>query len=233
MFIRITRYVLAVIILAVLAGFVLVLFFPQWILPTLGGVLLRQTPLRHCDAVVVLRGGAEQLRALTAVEIYERGLCDYVIISTSLADNEPLRLRQRGIHIPTGQEVMQSVLEQAGIPPGRIIIGREQPGGGTTGEARRILALARKREFSRLTLVTSWYHTRRCLWIYREMNTEDGPEVDVRAAETDLSGPGDWWRYRYQAVNVLEEVVKWGILLVWPGGDPGFRDDPAAAPARE
>ena len=117
---------------------------------------------------------------------------------------------------------------QASVPPTNIVLGNEEPGGGTLGEAIRVKKIVKALNINKIILVTSWYHTRRVRLIYSSVfsNTDVQPIIIAAKKEYSKSLPSNWWKYRYQAMAVLVEFGK--LLLAYLGVDSklGFSDDP-------
>ncbi len=149
-----------------------------------------------CDAIVLL-GGATGERDPLAADLYRRGISRLVVVTGrgDCLDNV------RG-------------LVTRGVPTNAIVFECEAR---TTQEnavfAARIL---RERHCTNITLVTSWYHSRRSLATFRRF----APDLKARCAVVERP-----LTLRYQVPYIAAEYVKtviyafrWGI---WPWSLPG------------
>jgi uncharacterized SAM-binding protein YcdF (DUF218 family) len=93
-------------------------------------------------------------------------------------------------------------------------------GAGTYGEARAAAAFARDSGLRRLVIVTSPYHTRRSLALFRHVLAEAGIEVGIAAANVEPPiQPSWWWLWPYDRAYVPYE---WAAILfyAWEYGVP-------------
>jgi len=98
-------------------------------------------------------------------------------------------------------------------------------GSGTYGEARAALAFARGSGLRRLLIVTSPYHTRRSLALFRHVFAQTGIEVGIAAATVEPPiQPAWWWLAPYDRAYVPYEWAaivfyawEYGVPL-WPRG---------------
>ncbi|MDY7038960.1 MAG: YdcF family protein, partial [Thermodesulfobacteriota bacterium] len=117
-------------------------------------------------------------------------------------------------------------LIQLGIPEEQILVGKRTPGGGTRGEIIRIRKMMVEKNFRKAIVITNWWHTKRVREICKGMLNEAGMLAFVVAAKNDNSQPGNWWKYRYEALNVLEEFPKLLVYYLSPSSKLSFNDDP-------
>lgn len=90
---------------------------------------------------------------------------------------------------------------------------------GTYGEARACLAFATQMRIHRLLIVTSPYHTRRALAIFRKVFADTAVEVGIQPASvTSQADPNRWWRtpydrwyVRYEWLAVVFYTFRYGI----------------------
>ncbi len=196
------------------------------ILQRIGKYLLVKDEIAHpTDIVVILRGGTNFERLFEAYEIYSEGNARKVGIPKSLFDIGFQLLKRRDIKIHSGQEQLKEILIQLNIPETDIILDKQLPGGGTYGEALRIKNLVSKMSgVNSITLITSWFHTRRTKMIYRDIFRDSGISIFVHPAlRFPSSTPSNWWKYRYQTVAVCLELIK--IIGYYFNIIPKFSDD--------
>jgi uncharacterized SAM-binding protein YcdF (DUF218 family) len=103
-------------------------------------------------------------------------------------------------------------LSLLGVPAERV---REVvlTGPGTHGEAVATLGYARDTGLRRLVIVTSPYHTRRSLAVFRKVFEGTGVEIGVEPALADsVAQPGRWWWGGYDRAYVAYE---WAALVYY------------------
>jgi len=213
---------------AVLAA--LLLLRAQWVLRGLGELLVQDGEPTISDVVVVLRGDEDYSRAATAARLFNQGFAHKAFVSSAVRDKAAIGMAKLGVKLPKEQDLIRSVLMQLGVPAEAIVLDGNEPGGGTLGEARRIRAMAEAEGWQRILVVTSWFHTRRAAAILRSVFQGSGREVQVVRSQDEAVGPDNWWKFRYEAVNVLLEYAKWAVWLATPAGDIEFSDNPGLKP---
>jgi len=102
-------------------------------------------------------------------------------------------------------------LQRLGIPSDRVrIVPLTSPG--TYGEALATLAFVRRTPIRRLLIVTSPYHTRRSLAVFREVLAPAGVELGVEAADSSPAHPTRWWATPYDRAYVAYE---WAAIVYY------------------
>lgn len=96
-------------------------------------------------------------------------------------------------------------LQQLGVPPERVqIVPLSSPG--THGEALATLEFARRAGFRRLLIVTTPYHTRRALAVFRSVFQGTGVQIGVApATASSPARPDRWWASPYDRWYVTYE----------------------------
>jgi uncharacterized SAM-binding protein YcdF (DUF218 family) len=85
--------------------------------------------------------------------------------------------------------------------------------GGTHGEAVATREFARREGVQRLLIVTSPYHTRRALAVFRKVFEGTGVTLGVQPAIDDsVARPGRWWSGGYDRAYV---VYEWAALIYY------------------
>jgi uncharacterized SAM-binding protein YcdF (DUF218 family) len=149
------------------------------------------------DAIVVLLGGLES-RPARAAGLYRDGLAPRVLLC-------------RGNPPPPGfiDEPLIAVRRMAvlGVPESAITL---IPAAvtSTKNEAEAILKAARADGLSRITVVTTSFHTARALWIFRKVFRGSGIDVHVAAATNPLFDEANWYRTDEGAMIYFIETVK-------------------------
>lgn len=150
-------------------------------LETAGHLLTVRDPLVPVDAIIAISGDGTGERAWTAARLSRRGLAPWLILSGSALGRAP-----GGATAAMVREAMA-----AGVPQERILV--EQTSLSTRDNARNSADLMEAQGLHTAILVTSPYHTRRALWIFRAEFAPRGLTVRVYAAEDSFFDPRLWW----------------------------------------
>ena len=199
----------------------------EFVLRGLGNFLYKaDKEFPKSDVIVILRGGesSDVSRTLTAIELYREGYGEYLLVSAALVDQIKDRLAELAIVFPSAQERIYSICTQSGIDQDRIILDDQPPGGGTSQEIKRIINVMNRRGYKDCIIVSDWYHTRRVKAICSRLFPKD-TEYAVVASTHSISAASNWWRYRYETINVLEEVPKLAVFYLSPFFKVSFADD--------
>jgi len=175
-----------------------------------GKWLVREDPLSHADAIVVLSGSMPS-RAEEAAKIFQMGYAPEVWVSRP--NSVASELEKMNITY-TGEETYnREVLIQTGVPANAVrifsdsIIDTEQE----IAEVSRRLRAEKK---SSAIIVTSPQHTRRVRVLWRRL-AEPGQVAVVRAAREDNFDADHWWSNTRDAFAVTREVM--GLMNAWAG----------------
>ena len=175
-----------------------------------GRWLVREDPLAHAGAIVVLSGGMP-FRAEGAADLYRQGYAPEVWITRP--QSPAFALSAMGIHFIGEEEYSREVLTHEGVPPNVIhilpgeVVDTEQE----IGEISRAMQIDHK---STVIIVTSPEHTRRvhALWVSLAGRKE---KAIVRAASEATFDRDHWWRNTHDAYAVVRELL--GLANTWAG----------------
>jgi uncharacterized SAM-binding protein YcdF (DUF218 family) len=167
------------------------------------------------DAVVVL-GGGDPARALEAAAIYRAGKARFVVLTTENPPRIFEELKRNGVELFQNFENYRRVLAGYGVPANRILR-IEEPVGDTLEEIQRVREFTDSRQWRKLIVVTSNFHTRRTKMVARWVR-EPEIETPVTACRNDSFDPESWWRtqsgIRTFAIET-EKLVSYSLYL-WP-----------------
>ncbi|WP_230632275.1 YdcF family protein [Chromobacterium violaceum] len=166
----------ALALLAVLALVPLIRYSKSW--------LVAETPQPRADWIVVL-GGESGERVIGAAELYHQGRAPFVFVS---GEGDCLLIVRR--------------LQMAGVPRGKI--GYECLSNSTWQNAVLTRQALASRQPRRITLVTSWFHSRRALETFRQAWPEVEWGMHIVYPGNDLYHSLAW----YEAGAVLTEYLK-------------------------
>jgi uncharacterized SAM-binding protein YcdF (DUF218 family) len=180
-----------------------------WMIARAGSALLIEEPVAQPDAIISL-GSHEWERLPVAARLAAEHPNALVILT-----NPPVPTRFN-CH-DCAHRVDR--LRHMGVAESRV---RVLPilGAGTYGEARAAAAFASDSRLRRLVIVTSPYHTRRSLALFKHVLAETGIEVGIAGANVEPPiHPTWWWLRPYDRAYVPYE---WAAILfyAWEYGVP-------------
>ena len=176
-------------------------------------VLIVRAPLHQADALVVLAGAHSYLeRTHQAARVFRAGVAPLVLLTD---DRQQAGWSEREQRNPSFVEGAVRELQRQGVPAEAIRVLPDRVAS-THDEAVALRRESSARHFSRLLIVTSAYHSRRALLIFRRVLSPIRVEVGVDPAEPgqQTPRPGVWmftprgWR------DVAEEYLKLGVYAV-------------------
>jgi uncharacterized SAM-binding protein YcdF (DUF218 family) len=204
---RVVKIAAALVALAVL--------FVLLVVPRMGTFLVVDHEPVEADAIVILMGSVPA-RVLEAVELYDEGYADQIIMVHSYAEAEEV-LAARGVIYPGDAELTKIVAVELGVPGENISILPGQARS-TKDEAAVIRAyLEEKSDVNSLILVTSSFHTRRTLKIFEWALNGLAREINLisQASSYDSFQAETWWRDRQSAKMVVFEYLKLAYFYAW------------------
>ncbi len=197
------RFLFAVLFLILVASMMIVFRGVGW-------WLVREDPLAHADAIVVLSGGLPY-RAEGAAHCFESGYASEVWITRPEGPVE--ELKDLGIHYVGEEEYSRMVLIRLHVPENdafilpRTIINTEQ-------EVEEIVRELRNQGKTSVIIVTSPQHTRRVKALWKKLAGTNLTAI-VRSAPEDPFDADHWWRDTRSALSVARELL--GLINVWAG----------------
>ena len=197
------RRLLAVLALAVVAACVLGAMQG-------GRYLQHEDPLRKADAIFVL-GGTRLERPLEAVDLYREGWAPLVALSPGRPEDVEALLRARGFRFPSEIDVVRDLMAQMGVPRPAIVV-EGTIVDNTAEEAELLRAMALRRRWRTVIVVTAKYHTRRTGFAMRRALRGTDVVVIVRATRYDQSDPANWWRRR---ADFRFAISEWQKLIAY------------------
>src|SRR6266498_3782949 len=167
------------------------------LLTTSGSFLVVNNP-QHADVIVALAGETDR-RPIRAVELLRAGYSNRLLLDVPAAakiyDQQTIDVAQRYVN---------------GLPDHAKITTCPIVGLSTKTEAQDVVRCLGRTTGQRILLVTSDYHTRRALSIFRR--ELKGSEISVAAASDPAQFGGQWWKHRQWAKVNFDE---WAKLMWW------------------
>jgi uncharacterized SAM-binding protein YcdF (DUF218 family) len=187
-------------------------FSYAFILRSLANVLIVSEEPIPSDAIAVLAG--DPGRAVEAADLVKRRVAPYVLLTT---ENPPAvyeKARKDGIQLVLNHENYLRLLQGYGVPA--VDIFRvESYIGDTFDEVRRVGEFASEKGWTRLTIVTSNYHTRRARMVARYL-LQPNMRVAVVASHYDNFKPEAWWTSQAQMRTFaieLEKLITYSLYI--------------------
>lgn len=175
-----------------------VLLLAAWSLVAWAGAraLIVRSDLARADALVVLSGGSSYPeRTRRAAELFAEGRAPKIVLTNDGILGPWSDEKERN---PTFTELEAEALLGAGIPA-ESIEALPQQVSSTYDEALLLHDYARARGLRSILVVTSAYHSRRALWVWRRVFRESGISVGLVPASTGEQSPPPatwWWHWR-------------------------------------
>ena len=136
--------------------------------------LVVEKPLAH-PAVIVLLAGSYQDRIPVAATLFTRYRADKIVVTDDDVMRGWSRKYQRNL---SSREKAYEGLTNSGVP-GKSIELLPFSSSGTAYDARAVRDYLVNTSYKSILLVTSDYHTRRALWVFRQIFRNDPVEIGV------------------------------------------------------
>lgn len=175
-----------------------------------GRWLVREDPVGHADAILVL-SGSMPYRAEGAVQIYREGYAREIWLTRPEAPVQ--EMKALGVEYTGEEQYNRRILEQSGVPDAEIhvldgeIINTQQ-------EIEEASAEMKREGKQTILIVTSPEHTRRVRTQWKILAPKSEKAI-VRAAPEDPFDADHWWRNTRDALAVVREYL--GLLNAWAG----------------
>jgi uncharacterized SAM-binding protein YcdF (DUF218 family) len=212
---RKTTFRWSLVILIPLILVLLFILFSGAILRMMGGLVVVDEKPPYSDAVVVLNTGDEYYpRLIQAADIYQHGLVRNVVINGNRKTDNLRELEAKGFRrcCPWYADSVR-ILTMSGVPEDKIIWISAEDAYDTVSEADTVGKEIIRRNFKKVIITTSKYHTRRAKFIWKKMY-KNQLAVYMVSAKTDPYDPDNWWKDGRQIRWVLAEHGAW-IFYWW------------------
>lgn len=182
--------------------FILLLFlFKSQILLFLGNWLIVEDPLEKCDAML-LCAGSPQDRCLEGAKLFNERYVPVIYCFSELGGRFQL-LMPKGIK---DCDVTKHYLVHYGADSTSIIT--IPFGTSTYDEATGMIAIAKKRKYKKVMVVSSKFHTRRIDLFLRGRFEKAGIQMVLRGSSSLDYKEEDWWKHEYGLIFVSNEYIK-------------------------
>lgn len=184
-------------------------------LPLPGTFLQVPDRLEKADCLVPLRGD-DFFRFRKTVDLFSEGHSKNIVLSVTpeVSKKYDLAYRISGLDKVSGKDLTFKYFEYFGKNSERIFI-TEFEVTSTFSEAVATKELMVKNGFKSLLLVTSEYHMRRALWIFKWVFQGTGIEIYNVTADSELFDPSMWWRKERDVRRVAEEYGSFVLNFIF------------------
>jgi uncharacterized SAM-binding protein YcdF (DUF218 family) len=200
-------------------AFLFIAFFlylsSSMIMTRLGDFLVLDEEPVPSDAVVVLCTGVEYYpRLIEAAELFRKGFARKVVINGNRKTDVLRSLEEKGFQrcCPWYEESLR-ILLMFGVPKDQVICISAEDAYDTVSEAEIVGTEILQKEFTKIIITTSKFHTRRARFIWNK-RFGDTLSICSVSAKTDPYDPKGWWKEGRQIRWVLAEYGAW-IYYWW------------------
>lgn len=159
-----------------------------------------QPPPQASDAIVVISGDEQMARFQEGVNLYQRGLGQYLVFSGAAYDNGT-----------SNADVMHSLAVMRGVPDAAIL--EESQGGDTWGNAVFTRQVLEEHGLRSAILVTSPYHARRAKLTFDAAYAGSGISLMVHAAPDSQWRKLSWWQQSETRRLTFTELQKLAYIF--------------------
>ncbi len=189
--------------------YVLTILFLSWpvVAWAAARLLIVSEPLERADAIVLLSGSSVyKERAGRAAELYREGRAARIILTNDGFRGSWSNVEQRN---PFYHESTLTELTRSGVPRDAVEVLMPQVSS-TYDEAILLRKHIDEQRLSRILIVTSPYHSRRALWIFRQVfrGTEVRIGLEPARTGTQSPAPATWWLRQRGWQSVPTEYLK-------------------------
>lgn len=171
------------------------------ILRTIPHWLIKEDKLEKADALIVLSGNSFD-RGNKAVQLYNRGLAPIVICP---GGNPAYEFEILDMHI-TEAEAAKINLVRQGIPANAIVL--LNAGTSTAEEAALIADYLKNKNYRKVILLTSLYHTRRAKKVFSKYLQNSNIKLMVCGAKSSRFDVWNWWKTEDGLIAMNNELLK-------------------------
>lgn len=195
-------------LLFLLLIFILIVSYKIW-LPIPGTLLLVKDNLQKADCIMPLKGCYYKYKK--TVELYNEGYAKSIVV-TVLPDQEEFvkyfyfREKVLGLEEINDREFTLRALEYFGKDSNGVYF-TESEVTSTYDEVVAVRDLMLKKGFKSLIVVTSTYHMRRALMIFKLVFRGSGIKIYNCTAKNELYDPTRWWRKEIDVKIVSSEYL--------------------------
>ena len=156
------------------------------------------------NAPIVILSGSSLTRIPKALELYEKGYGDRLLLTT-----------ERRYPFLTYKQSAEKIAQALNIQVEFEMVPSLKGGATSTfDEAYDLLQFCEKENLKHLIIVTDSFHTRRALYDFRKVFQGSNINVEASAALNEVFSEEDWWRSDRGISNYILEPIKFAVYML-------------------
>ena len=198
------------VIISLIAILILLLSQYKLLLTGYARFFIIDNPSYGVNATIVVLSGGYTTRIPRALELYEKGYGNRLLLTTERS------LNSRIAHLfPTNEQAAKKITQALNIQIEFEIVPSLKGGATSTfDEAHDLLAFCVKENLKHLIIVTSSYHTRRALYAFKKVFQGSNIIVEASAAPNEIFSEENWWRSDRGISAYLLEPIKLAVYML-------------------
>ena len=198
------------VIISLIAILILLLSQYKLLLTGYARFFIIDNPSYGVNATIVVLSGGYTTRIPRALELYEKGYGNRLLLTTERS------LNSRIAHLfPTNEQAAKKITQALNIQIEFEIVPSLKGGATSTfDEAHDLLAFCIKENLKHLIIVTSSYHTRRALYAFKKVFQGSNIIVEASAAPNEIFSEENWWRSDRGISAYLLEPIKLAVYML-------------------
>ena len=161
-------------------------------------------PTYGVNAPIVILSGGFLTRIPKALELYEKGYGDRLLLTT-----------ERRYPFLTYKQSAEKIAQALNIQVEFEMVPSLKGGATSTfDEAYDLLQFCEKENLKHLIIVTDSFHTRRALYAFRKVFQGSNINVEASAALNEVFSEEDWWRSDKGISAYILEPIKFAVYML-------------------
>lgn len=167
-------------------------------------------PVYGVNAPIVILSGGLVTRIPKALELYEKGYGNRLLLTTE----RPLNSKVTHL-FPTNEQAAEKIAQALNIQVGFEVVPSLKGGATSTfDEAYDLLAFCSEEKVKHLIIITDSFHTRRALYAFKKVFQGSGVNVEASAALNEVFSEENWWHSDKGISAYLLEPIKLAVYML-------------------
>ena len=167
-------------------------------------------PTHGAKAPIVVLSGGYATRIPKALELYEKGYGNRLLLTTE----RPLNSKVTHL-FPTNEQAAEKIAQALNIQVGFEVVPSLKGGATSTfDEAYDLLAFCSEEKVKHLIIITDSFHTRRALYAFKKVFQGSGVNVEASAALNEVFSEENWWHSDKGISAYLLEPIKLAVYML-------------------
>jgi uncharacterized SAM-binding protein YcdF (DUF218 family) len=187
---RLIRKCISAVLVIILLVVVPLVWFHEPLLTRMGQWLIVEHPVKKVDLIVAL--GGDRGRQEEAARLLREDVAHWILF--------------------VGADVRQGDYHCLGVPIDRTVLPATRAFT-TYEEAATTRQIIQKRDFKSVLVVTSPYHERRSLWVFKRVLQDTSVNLQITSSQGPAFSPDSWWKSDSGRRLVVKEYL--GLAYYW------------------